>query len=70
MLHLAAGLGYDKLIQALIRFKTDNPSLILDYEVDPLSIDDRTCNPLVNILSNLIKELFLAQTNEKNEEFC
>ncbi len=49
MLHLAAGLGYDKLIQALIRFKTDNPSLILDYEVDPLSIDDRTCNPLVNI---------------------
>ena len=49
LLHLATALGYSRLITALICFKTDNPSLIMDYEVDSLSIDDRACNPLVSI---------------------
>ncbi len=48
LLHLAAALGYSRLITALIRFKSDNPSLVLDYEVDPQSIDDRACNPIVS----------------------
>lgn len=50
LLHLAAALGYSRLVTALIRFKNENSSLILDFEVDPLSIDDRTCNPIVSNL--------------------
>ena len=48
LLHLASALGYSRLITALTRFKTENPSLVIDYEVDPLSIDDRACNPMVS----------------------
>ena len=54
LLHLASALGYCRLITALTRFKTENPSLVIDYEVDPLNIDDRACNPVVGSIVMLL----------------
>ncbi|KAK8738483.1 hypothetical protein OTU49_003900, partial [Cherax quadricarinatus] len=46
LLHLAAMLGYSRLIVALLRWRDENPSLVLECEVDALRQDSRGCTPL------------------------
>lgn len=50
LLHLAAALGYTRLLLTLIQWKRENPSNILDSEVDPWKSDDFGLIPLVNTL--------------------
>jgi hypothetical protein len=47
LLHLAAALGYTRLVLTLIQWKRENPSSILDSEVDPWKADDFGLIPLV-----------------------
>ncbi|XP_050414412.2 calmodulin-binding transcription activator 1 [Patella vulgata] len=47
LLHLAAALGYAKLITTFIRWRSDNPSLVFEYEVDAHSVDNHACTPLM-----------------------
>lgn len=58
LLHLAAALGYPRLICALIHWREENSSPILDLEVDALSKDEVGFTPLVRsiliIFNNLI----------------
>ena len=48
MLHLTAGLGFNRCIQMLIGWRNDNASWVLEYEVDALSQDLNSCTPLVS----------------------
>lgn len=47
LLHLAAALGYTKLIERFITWRVDNPSVILEVEVDAFSCDRNECTPLM-----------------------
>nr|KAG5695332.1 hypothetical protein BaRGS_006556 [Batillaria attramentaria] len=47
LLHLASALGYAKLISALIRWRSSNPSPALEFEVDAHSVDNHACTPLM-----------------------
>lgn len=47
LLHLSAALGYSNLIEHLIRWRTENPSIILEVEVDAFSCDKNECTPLM-----------------------
>ncbi|XP_069113218.1 calmodulin-binding transcription activator 2-like isoform X3 [Argopecten irradians] len=47
ILHLAAALGYSKLIQTLVQWRSDNPCWVLEYEVDARCQDDNACTPLM-----------------------
>ncbi|XP_021372899.1 calmodulin-binding transcription activator 2-like isoform X2 [Mizuhopecten yessoensis] len=47
LLHLAAALGYSKLIQTLVHWRSDNPCWVLEYEVDARCQDDNACTPLM-----------------------
>lgn len=49
LLHIAAALGYARLVFTLIRWKRENPSKILESEVDPLAPDDLGLIPLVSL---------------------
>jgi len=48
LLHISAALGYARLVFTLIRWKRENPSKVLDSEVDPLKPDDLGLIPLVS----------------------
>ncbi|XP_076318558.1 calmodulin-binding transcription activator 2-like isoform X3 [Tachypleus tridentatus] len=65
LLHLAAALGYSRLIQTLLQWRAGNPSLILESEVDALSVDKNNCSPLLWACAKGCKEaaLFLYQWN-------
>lgn len=59
LLHLAASLGYSRLVCALLHWRAENSSLLLETEVDALSQDEDGYTPLVYwnlsiIFSNLI----------------
>lgn len=47
LLHLAAALGYSRLVCSLLHWRTENSSLVLDTEIDALSRDDNGYTPLV-----------------------
>ncbi|XP_022247268.1 LOW QUALITY PROTEIN: calmodulin-binding transcription activator 2-like [Limulus polyphemus] len=65
LLHLAAALGYSRLIHTLLQWRAGNPSLILESEVDALSRDKNNCTPLLWACAKGCKEvaLFLYQWN-------
>ncbi|XP_015114011.1 calmodulin-binding transcription activator 2 isoform X2 [Diachasma alloeum] len=46
LLHLAAGLGYSRLACALLHWRAENPSSVLDAEVDALRQDNAGMTPL------------------------
>ncbi|KAJ8675931.1 hypothetical protein QAD02_011717, partial [Eretmocerus hayati] len=46
LLHLAAGLGYSRLACALLHWRAENPSCVLDAEVDALRQDAAGLTPL------------------------
>lgn len=48
LLHLAAFLGYSRLVSALLTWRSENPNVILDTEIDALSQDNDGFTPLVN----------------------
>lgn len=47
LVHLASALGYSDLIRHLITWRRQNPSIILEVEVDPFSCDHNECTPLM-----------------------
>ncbi|KAK4875873.1 hypothetical protein RN001_012295 [Aquatica leii] len=47
LLHLAASLGYSRLVCALLHWRAENSSLLLETEVDALSQDDDGYTPLM-----------------------
>lgn len=47
MIHLAAALNYSKLINSLIKWRMDNPCVIIDYETDPFALDQNGSTPLL-----------------------
>ncbi|KAL4220816.1 transcription by RNA polymerase II [Mactra antiquata] len=47
LLHLAAALGYHRFINVLTKWRNDNPSWFLEYEVDAHSTDLNSCTPLM-----------------------
>uniref|UniRef100_A0A1I8NWK5 CG-1 domain-containing protein n=1 Tax=Stomoxys calcitrans TaxID=35570 RepID=A0A1I8NWK5_STOCA len=46
LLHLAAALGYNKLVCALLTWRTENPHIILETEIDAFSQDAHGYTPL------------------------
>lgn len=50
LLHFAAILGYSKLVSLLLKWRSDNYSAILEYEIDGCTQDSNGCTPLVNII--------------------
>jgi calmodulin-binding transcription activator len=47
LLHLAAALGYARLVNAMLKWRTENSSLILEAEIDALSQDVDGYTPLM-----------------------
>ncbi|XP_045473407.1 calmodulin-binding transcription activator 2 isoform X4 [Harmonia axyridis] len=47
LLHLAAALGYSRLLSALLNWRSENSSLFLETEMDALSRDDDGFTPLM-----------------------
>lgn len=48
MLHLAAHLGYSRLVSTLILWRSENPNALLDIEIDALCQDNDGFTPLVS----------------------
>ncbi|KAM7346056.1 calmodulin-binding transcription activator isoform 2-T2 [Cochliomyia hominivorax] len=46
LLHLASALGYNKLVCALLNWRTENPHIILETEIDAFSQDSHGYTPL------------------------
>lgn len=47
LLHLAASLGYARLVCTMLHWRAENSSLLLETEIDALSQDDEGFTPLV-----------------------
>lgn len=47
VLHLVAALGYNNLLSAMLKWKSEKTSLVLETEVDALSRDESDATPLV-----------------------
>ncbi|XP_071488745.1 calmodulin-binding transcription activator 1-like, partial [Diadema antillarum] len=47
LLHLAAALGYSRLISALIVWRRDHNSIVAELELDPMNKDHASCTPLM-----------------------
>lgn len=52
LLHFAAVLGYSKLVCTMLKWRTENSSVILESEIDALSQDTNGCTPLVSFLES------------------
>lgn len=48
LLHLAAALGYSRLVCTMFTWRSENPSVILETEIDALSQDSEGFTPLVS----------------------
>lgn len=60
LLHLAAVLGYTRLVVVLLEWRADNSNIILETEVDALRQDREGFTPLVNKLNNFfLKEYYV-----------
>lgn len=55
LLHLAAFLGYSRLVSTLLVWRSENPNAVLDTEIDALSQDIDGFTPLVRLSFILIK---------------
>lgn len=58
LLHLAAALGYNKLACALLNWRSENPNIILETEIDAFSQDSHGYTPLVRSCSKMLLEDF------------
>lgn len=47
LLHLAARLGYTRLVDKFLSWQSENPNIVLDVEMDALSQDNEGFTPLV-----------------------
>lgn len=47
LLHLAARLGYTRLVNTFMTWQSENPNIILDMEINALSQDNEGFTPLV-----------------------
>lgn len=47
LLHLAACLGYTRLVSTLLLWRSENPNMVLETEIDALSQDNEGFTPLV-----------------------
>lgn len=47
LLHLAARLGYTRLVKTFLTWQSENPNIVLDMEIDALSQDNEGYTPLV-----------------------
>lgn len=47
LLHLTAALGYSKLVCALLNWRSENPNIVLETEIDALSRDVYGYTPMV-----------------------
>lgn len=47
LLHLAASLGYSRLVCAMLHWKNENSSTLLETEIDALGQDEDGFTPLV-----------------------
>lgn len=47
LLHLAAVLGYTRLVATLLTWRSENPNVVLETEIDALSQDSEGFTPLV-----------------------
>ncbi|XP_064641860.1 calmodulin-binding transcription activator 2-like isoform X4 [Lineus longissimus] len=72
LLHLAAALGYSRLIKTLIQWRTEKSCMILEYEVDALSLDDCSCTPFLwaCALNRLDAAVVLYQWNQSAVNVC
>lgn len=51
LLHLAACLGYSRLVSTLLLWRSENPNIVLETEIDALSQDNEGFTPLVSFFS-------------------
>lgn len=56
LLHLAASLGYARLVCAMLHWRAENSSLLLETEVDALSQDEDGRTPLVRTYPHPLTE--------------
>lgn len=72
LLHLSAALGYSNLIEHLIGWRTENPSIVLEVEVDAFSCDKNECTPLMWAMSRDHREasLLLLRWNKGAINLC
>ncbi|GFR73058.1 calmodulin-binding transcription activator [Elysia marginata] len=61
LLHLAAGLGFAKLISCLIRWRMATDCVALEFDVDAQSVDSHSCTPLV-------EQLEIAKEQERRHQ--
>ena len=54
LLHLASALGYTKLVCTMLTWRAENPSVILETEIDALSQDQDGYTPLVRYFSMIV----------------
>lgn len=59
LLHLAAALGYSRLVCAMLSWRTENPSVVLETEIDALSPDNDGLTPLASLIFILILMIFV-----------
>lgn len=48
LLHLASALGYSKLVLSMLTWRSENPNVILETEIDAMSQDVKGFTPLVS----------------------
>lgn len=51
LLHLAARLGYTRLVNKFLSWQSENPNIVLNMEIDALSQDNEGFTPLVCVLN-------------------
>lgn len=49
LLHLAARLGYTRLVNKFLAWQSENSNMVLDMEINALSQDNEGFTPLVNV---------------------
>lgn len=59
LLHLASALGYSKLVLSMLTWRSENPNVILETEIDAMSQDVKGFTPLVSYL--YIETFFLLK---------
>lgn len=51
LLHLAARLGYTRLVDKFLSWQSENPNIVLDMEINALSQDNEGFTPLVCVFN-------------------
>ncbi|GFN96476.1 calmodulin-binding transcription activator 1, partial [Plakobranchus ocellatus] len=72
LLHLAAGLGFAKLISCLIRWRLASDCVALEFDIDAQSVDSHSCTPLTwaCALGNIDAALTLYHWNAVPLKMC